>query len=49
MIYHYTTLESLVLILNNQMMGSSGLDYVDDVEEGDVESANVYLARVGVQ
>ena len=44
-LYHYTTLESLALILKNRTIKFNRLDYVDDVEEGNVRSAGVNLSK----
>lgn len=44
-LYHYTTLESLALILKNQTIKFNRLDCVDDVEEGNAESAGVNLSK----
>ena len=44
-LYHYTTLESLALILKNRTIKFNRLDCVDDVEEGNAESAGVNLSK----
>jgi len=45
MIYHYTTLDALALILKNQTLLFNRLDCVDDVEEGSVESSGIYIGK----
>lgn len=44
-LYHYTTLESLALILKRHTIKFNRLDCVDDVEEGNAESAGVNLSK----
>lgn len=44
-LYHYTTLESLALILKNKTIKFNRLDCVDDVEEGAAVSAGVNLSK----
>jgi len=44
-IYHYTSLDTLALILKNRTIKFNRLDRVDDVEEGTIESNGVYLGR----
>lgn len=44
-LYHYTTLESLALILKNKTLKFSRLDCVDDLEEGRVESSGIKLGK----
>lgn len=44
-IYHYTTLETLALILKNNTIRFNRLDKVDDLEEGNIASAGVKLGR----
>lgn len=44
-IYHYTTIESLTLILKNKTLLFNRLDCVDDLDEGAVESEGVKLGR----
>lgn len=44
-IYHYTTTETLALILRNRTIRFNRLDKVDDLEESDVVSAGVKLGR----
>ncbi len=44
-LYHYTSLETLALILKNRTIMFNRLDKVDDVEEGTIESNGVYLGR----
>lgn len=45
MIYHYTTIESLALILKNKTLLFNRLDCVDDLEEGSVCSSGIYVGR----
>ena len=45
MIYHYTTIDSLALILKNQTLLFNRLDCVDDIEEGSVESSGIYIGK----
>lgn len=45
MIYHYTTIESLALILKNKTLLFNRLDCVDDIEEGSVCSSGIYVGR----
>lgn len=45
MIYHYTTIESLALILRNKTLLFNRLDCVDDLEEGSVCSSGIYVGR----
>lgn len=45
MIYHYTTIESLALILKNKTLLFNRLDCVDDLEEGSVVSSGIYVGR----
>ena len=42
MIYHYTTIESLALILKNKTLLFNRLDCVDDLDEGSVCSSGTY-------
>lgn len=44
-LYHYTSLETLALILKNRTIMFNRLDKVDDVEEGTIVSNGVYLGR----
>lgn len=44
-IYHYTSVDSLALILKNKTLLFNRLDCVDDLEEGAVESAGVKLGK----
>lgn len=44
-IYHYTTLDSLALILKNQTIRFTRLDKVDDLEEGKVQSNCVIYGK----
>ena len=44
-IYHYTSLDTLALILKNRTIMFNRLDRVDDVEEGTIESKGVYPGR----
>ena len=44
-IYHYTTIESLALILKNKTLLFNRLDCVDDLEEGSVCSSGIYVGR----
>lgn len=44
-IYHYTSLDTLALILKNRTIMFNRLDRVDDVEEGTIKSNGVYLGR----
>lgn len=44
-IYHYTTIETLALILQNKTLRFNRLDQVDDLEEGSVESSGVKLGK----
>ena len=37
-LYHYTSLETLALILKNRTIMFNRLDKVDDVEEGTIQS-----------
>ena len=46
MIYHYTTIESLALILKNKTLLFNRLDCVDDLEEGSVCSSGIYVGRL---
>lgn len=45
MIYHYTSIDVLALILKNKMLKFSRLDCVDDLEEGRVESSGIKLGK----
>ena len=44
-IYHYTSLESLALILQNKTIRFNRLDKVDDLEEGNVESLGIKFCK----
>jgi hypothetical protein len=44
-IYHYTTIESLALILKNKTLLFNRLDCVDDIEEGSVESLGIEVGK----
>jgi len=44
-IHHYTTIDTLALILNNKTIRFNRLDMVDDLEEGNVESSGVKLGH----
>lgn len=44
-LYHYTTIDSLALILKNKTLKFSRLDCVDDLEEGRVESSGIKLGK----
>lgn len=44
-IYHYTSLESLALILQNKTIRFNRLDKVDDIEEGNVESLGIKFCK----
>ena len=44
-IFHYTTIDSLALILKNKTLLFNRLDCVDDLEEGEVESSGIKLGR----
>ena len=45
MIYHYTSIESLALILKSQTLMFNRLDCVDDIEEGSVESSGIFIGK----
>lgn len=45
MLYHYTTIESLALILKNKTLLFNRLDCVDDLEEGSVVSSGIYVGK----
>jgi len=44
-IYHYTTIESLALILKNKTLLFNRLDCVDDIEEGSVMSSGINIGQ----
>jgi len=44
-IYHYTSIDSLALILENRTIKFNRLDKVDDLEEGQVESNDIMLGH----
>ncbi len=44
-IYHYTTLDSLALILKNKTLLFNRLDCVDDIEEGSVVSSGIAIGK----
>ena len=44
-IYHYTTIESLALILKNKTLLFNRLDCVDDIEEGSVVSSGIAIGK----
>lgn len=44
-LYHYTTTESLALILKNKSLLFNRLDCVDDIEEGSVMSCGIMVGR----
>ena len=44
-IHHYTTLETLALILSSRKLRFNRLDKVDDLEEGNIESDGVKLGK----
>lgn len=45
MIYHYTNIESLALILESKSIRFNRLDLMDDLEEGQVESQGIPLGK----
>ena len=45
MIYHYTTLDSLALILKNKTLLFNRLDCVDEIEEGSVVSSGINIGK----
>lgn len=45
MIYHYTTIESLAMILKSKRLLFNRLDFVDDIEEGTVESSGIMVGK----
>lgn len=44
-IYHYSTIESLALILKNKTLLFNRLDCVDDIEEGSVVSSGIAIGK----
>lgn len=44
-LYHYTSLDTLALILKNKTIMFNRLDRVDDIEERTIESNGVYFGR----
>lgn len=45
LIYQYTTIEALAQILKNETIRFTRLDYVDDLEEGRIESQSIKLSK----
>ena len=44
-LYHYTSLATLALILKNRTIMFNRLDRVDDVEEGTINTLNLYTKK----